>query len=101
MKNNIDQVPMGLRPRPRTDAPGVRVDVIELRPDGSHKTFAQIDYTPEQALAVATGFVRSMGKQMPVVLLEPEPDVKCSHTSKFGDESLLKWRCADCGEDVS
>ncbi|WP_032376793.1 hypothetical protein [Rhodococcoides fascians] len=99
MKNNLGQVPMGLRPQPRTDAPGVRVEVIELRPDGSRKTFAQIDYTPEQALAVATGFLRSMGKQMPVVLLEP--DVKCSHTARFGDESLLKWRCADCGEDVS
>ena len=68
MKNNLGQIPLGLRTRPQTDAPGVRVEVIELRPDGSQKTFAQIDYTPDEAMSVAQGFLACMGVRAAVIL---------------------------------
>ncbi|OZF40765.1 hypothetical protein CH296_00475 [Rhodococcus sp. 14-2496-1d] len=57
---------IGLRASTRRDAPGLHLDVVEMRRDGSHDVFATIDYTPEQAVKIVRGMLLCMGKTMVV-----------------------------------
>lgn len=61
------QQAIGLRSCTRTDAPGIRVEVVAVQHDGSHEAVAHVDYTPEQAAKVVAAMLRCMGKTMAVI----------------------------------